>query len=42
MNEAAEELSSNLEKAAANAQPVDLWECFGQMSMDVTGSNIFG
>lgn len=42
MNASAEELADILEGPAASGQPVDIWGHFGQLSMDVTGTNIFG
>ena len=42
MNASAEELADILEGPAASGQPVDIWRHFGQLSMDVTGTNIFG
>ncbi len=42
MNAGADELAAILEGAAGSGQPLDFWQHIGRLSMDVTGSTVFG
>ena len=42
MNEGADELAAILEGAANSGQPLDFLQHIGRLSLDVTGSTVFG
>ena len=42
MNEGADELAAILESKADSGQPLDFLQHVGRLSLDVTGSTVFG